>query len=436
MRQLDGSPLDPDVADALDAIDATLAGDPVDPRYAELAELALLLADQRPRPSTEFTAALDQRMERRFAPAPRQPGAERPRRSRRWLWTPAAGLAVAVAVAIVIVFGGTSSPSSAGPSLGTSLARNGSSHGYSAASGAPAHEAIAPTKRTAAAPAPGAQSLAATGSAKSLAATGSAKSLSATGSAQSANSATSGASGLVQLPANGRKIIQGAQLSLSTSPRRIEDVAQEVFIVVGQFRGIVSNSTVTATGGPGGYAQFQLSIPSGSMPQAMAALSSLRFARVVSRTDTTQDVNGQYQGDVNRLAADRAVRTSLLKQLANAITQGQIDSLTIRIHDINAAIAADQATLQGLTNQVNYSQVTVTVNGGTPVPTPISSQSGGGGFSLHQAVHDAGRVLTVAAGVALIGVAALAPIALLVLLGWWIAAAVRRRRREQALDLV
>jgi hypothetical protein len=214
-------------------------------------------------------------------------------------------------------------------------------------------------------------------------------------------------------------------------------VAQEIFIVVGQVRGIVNNSTVTATGGPGGYAQFQLSIPSGSMPQAMASLSSLRFARVVSRTDSTQDVNDQYQADVGRLAADRAIRASLVKQLANAITQGQIDSLTIRIHDINAAISNDQATLQGLNHQINYSQVMVSVNGGTPLPTPVPLQSGsGGGFSLHQAVHDAGRVLVVAAGVALIGVAALAPIALLALLGWWIAAAIRRRRRQQALDLV
>jgi len=43
-------------------------------------------------------------------------------------------------------------------------------------------------------------------------------------------------------------------------------------------------------------------------------------------------------------------------------------------------------------------------------------------------------VLTVAAGVALIALAALTPIALVVALGWWIGSAVKRRRREQALD--
>jgi ABC-type uncharacterized transport system permease subunit len=43
-------------------------------------------------------------------------------------------------------------------------------------------------------------------------------------------------------------------------------------------------------------------------------------------------------------------------------------------------------------------------------------------------------VLTVAAGVALIALAALTPIALVAALIWWVGAALRRRRREQALD--
>jgi hypothetical protein len=194
----------------------------------------------------------------------------------------------------------------------------------------------------------------------------------------------------------------------------------------------VRNSEVTA-GGPGSYSEFQLSVPSGSLSQAMAALSTLPYAHVASRTDTTQDVNDQYQADVRALADARALRTSLLKQLAGATTQAQIDSLTARIHDAEASISSDEATLRGLNHQINYSQVTVTVSTGS-VPIPVASGSGGG-FTLGNAVHDAGRVLTVAAGVALIGLAALVPIALLAALGWWIFWVLRRRRREHALDL-
>jgi hypothetical protein len=166
----------------------------------------------------------------------------------------------------------------------------------------------------------------------------------------------------------------------------------------------------------------------------MASLSTLRYARVASRTDTTQDVNDQYESDVRALADARALRTSLLRALANAATQAQIDSLRAQINDANASISSDEATLRRLKRQVNYSQVGVTINGGG-FPVPVSSGSAGG-FGLGQAAHDAGRVLTVAAGIALIAAAGLVPLALLAALGWWIASLLRRRRRQQVLDLV
>jgi hypothetical protein len=70
------------------------------------------------------------------------------------------------------------------------------------------------------------------------------------------------------------------------------------------------------------------------------------------------------------------------------------------------------------------------------VTLPIVPVAHGGGFTLSRAVHDAGRVLVVVAGVALIALAVLVPVSLLVALGLWVAAALRRRRREQVLDLI
>jgi uncharacterized protein DUF4349 len=418
MRRLDETPIDPEVAASLEAIDATLAGEPVDPRHAELAELALLLAAEHPRPSPDFAGSLDDAVGRRFAAAPTAGRSKPARRRRWWLWSPAAGVAVALTVAVVIVVAGGSgghqsvSPLAAAPSAKVPAA-------------ASAHRA-APIR---------------SGSIPSLALgkTASSSSSASAGSSPAAGSAAAAASSpaapaLLQPPPNGRKIIQSAQLALSTAPSRIDTVGEELFVVVGQVGGIVNSSTVAA-GGPGGYAQFQLSIPSASLSQTMAGLSSLHYARVVSRTDTTQDVNDQYQADVRQLADARALRTSLLRQLANATTQAQIASLTAQIHDAEASISSDEATLRALNHQINYTQVTVTINGGL-VPVPVQSTGSGGGFSLGQAAHDAGRVLTVAAGVALIAGAALVPVALLGALVWWVVAAVRRRRREQALDLV
>jgi len=418
MRRPEQLPLDPEILVTLEAIDAALTGQPVDPRQTEVAELALLLRAERPRMAAGSAARLDRQVQNRFAPAPRAAG-PKARRRQRWLWAPAAGLAAALGVAVVIVVAGgapqrhqAASSAAVSGSAARPLALNQGLYDTNATASKLA--ASAPRYRKAPVFAQVAQAQAAPAA-----------------QAQTLSRQTPQPQTLAPFP-NGRKIIQSAQLSLTTPARLVEQVAQEVFSAVGQARGIVMHSTVTATGGPGGYAQFQLSIPSAVLPQTMAALSSLPHARVSSRTDSTQDVNDSYQADQRRLADARALRTSLLKQLAGAITQGQIDSLTARIHDAESAISSDESTLRSLQHQVSYSQVMLTINAGAvPVRTV-----GSGGFTLGRAAHDAGRVLTVAAGIVLIALAGLLPLGLLGALLWWIGARLRHRRRLQALDLI
>jgi uncharacterized membrane protein (Fun14 family) len=67
-------------------------------------------------------------------------------------------------------------------------------------------------------------------------------------------------------------------------------------------------------------------------------------------------------------------------------------------------------------------------------PTLVAHHSSG--FTIGKAAHDAGRVLVVVAGVALIVLAVMVPVGLVAALLAWVGFAVRRRRREQALDLV
>jgi Domain of unknown function (DUF4349) len=407
MRRLDDTPIDPEIAAELDAIDATLAGEPVDPQYAEIAELALLLAAERPAVETEFAERMDRRVaRRRFAAEPISAPSQAAGGSRvtAWLrsgWPQLAASAGALAAAAVFVLviasggGGSSSMSSSSASAEASAPN------------------VVRTPSTAA----------------SSGATSSAGSTGAAGGAAAAASTASSSASAAPTP-NGRKIIQSAQLALTTAPDRVDDVSQELFDVVGREHGIVRSSNVTSTGDSNGYAQFQLSIPSGSLQATMAALSHLQYAHVTSRTDATQDVNDAYVSVQHRLADARALRTALLKQLANATTQQQIDSLNARIHDAEASIASDLATIRGLDKRINFSQVTVSINAAF-VPAKHSS----GGFTLGKAAHDAGRVLTVGAGIALIALAVLVPLGLVAGLAWWIGMLIRRRRREHALDL-
>ena len=104
------------------------------------------------------------------------------------------------------------------------------------------------------------------------------------------------------------------------------------------------------------------------------------------------------------------------------------------MHDANASIASDLSSLRGLQRQVAYSNIAVRIQSATP--TPVTTHHDSSGFTIGKAAHDAGRVLVVVAGVALIVLAVMVPIGLVAALLTWVGLAVRRRRRDQALDLV
>jgi Domain of unknown function (DUF4349) len=466
MRLSEEHPLDPEVSAELEAIDATLRGEAVDPIYAELAELALLLADERPAMPAQAADSLDAHVARRFEPAALAGGSgggttsRRPRLT-RWALRPSfgallAGLA-AVAVVVVVVTQvagnqGAGSSSSAGAGGISSLIAHAGTSGTSSASRAPTS---APgsysTATTAGIPQAthGAGATAATTPSRTSGVAAGRKEAAhaprssnpaGAGSVQSGQSLSNAAAApapeapVPTPPANGQKQIQSAQIQLLTAGKRIDAVSQEVFTVVGNEDGVVKSSTITAAGGNGGFASFRLSIPSGNLAQTMTDLSKLPYAHVASRTDETVNVNDSYQSDLRRLADARALRTSLLKQLAEAVTQTEIDSLDAQIKDNEAAIARDELALKRLNGRINFSRLLVLVNTGVIHPVQQKHEQAATGFTMHRAAHDALRVLTVATGVALIALAALVPVGLVLALLAWIGYWIRRRRREAALD--
>jgi len=421
MRSPDDDQMTPEIAGALLAIDATLDGEAVDPEYAGLAELALILRRDLPEPRPEFAVALDERVQRRFA----APAAARPPRRRRWrrLLAPGAAAAAAVAgvAAVIVVAAGSGgvlssgAPRTASTAAGSSTVSSSSSAAAFGASGAPA--AAAHRTKTGA--------LAGAGSVP--------RSASASSSTSASASPGTSANAPAPIPSGNRQIVQSAQIQLSTAPRRVDDVAQQVFDVIGSERGIVNSSSVTANQNISGTASFQLSVPSANLGATMTALSRLRGANVVSRTDATADITGQVGGAGERLAVARALRRSLLGQLAAATTTQQVDSIRLQLRGADASINSDLSTLRGLQRQVAYSRIALTIQAATP-PAPARSQ--GSSFTIGRAAHDAGRVLIVVAGIGLIVLAVLVPVGLVAALAAWVAIAVRRRRREHALDLV
>jgi hypothetical protein len=423
MRQSEDMPLDPEVFAELEAIDATLAGEPVDPAYAEIAELALLLAATRELPADEFARKLDARVARRFFALPT--AASPCQRARagfaRWLTRPAfasalvGGLAVVAAAAIIA----SGSLSSTSPHV-----VNGPSAPFRSLAAGTAAPRVTETTASGVSGAP----------ATLRPAKASTENVHRPTVDNTVNLTQSVTAAPTPAPSTANHVIQSAQLQLSTANVHIDAVAQEVFNVVALENGSVQHSDVTqAAGGSNGgsYATFSLSIPTSNLQETLTRMSALHYASVSSRTDGAQNVGGQYGADQRHIADQKAVRSALLRQLQTAYTQSAIDSLQAQLKLAERQLSADQAALGSLQHQISYSSLQVQVNAG-PVVYPVRTVNHG--FTVGRAAHDSVRVLVVAAGVALIALAVLVPLGLLALLGSWIGFGVRRRRRQQALD--
>ena len=216
-------------------------------------------------------------------------------------------------------------------------------------------------------------------------------------------------------------------LALRTPDDDFERTTDAVIATVARFDGIVANSQIGDSDSDGGEASFELRIPTERLDDALAALSKL--GHVTERNQNLQDITSSFSSAQERLDDARAERRGLLRALARATTQAQIDSIKGRLRSVSGRIAGAKGELSSLRRRADMSRVDVTVRGDGE-----SATTGGGVWTPGDAAGDALRVLEVLAGVALVAMAVLAPLALL---GAAVALAVRagrRRRRESALD--
>ncbi|HSZ14074.1 MAG TPA: DUF4349 domain-containing protein [Solirubrobacteraceae bacterium] len=227
--------------------------------------------------------------------------------------------------------------------------------------------------------------------------------------------------------APGRVQQLAASVSLSAGNADVQAIADGVSRAAVREEGFVEQSHVQVQRHGTSEAGLNLKIPSAHLAAALAAIG--RLAPVSAESQSLQDITDSYDAAKRRLADAVAERRALLRALARASTEGQIDSLRERLAQARGAIVQDGAALRAVSQRASTAEVEVTVLGGAS-----SSSTAGEGLTLHRGLHDALRVLTVALIVLLIAAAVLVPLALL------IAAAVgshrlwRRHARERALD--
>ncbi len=224
-------------------------------------------------------------------------------------------------------------------------------------------------------------------------------------------------------------------LALSTSPERFRTAADGVLDVVRDHRGYVLRSSVSG-GDPDaprsqlGHASFQLRIPAAQLSAALGDLSDL--GHVVSRTDGRTDITSRFVSAQKRIAALEETRQKLLRQLAEAVTVTEQESIKRRLAIVEAQLSAAEDDLGDAQQRVQLVPVSVSID----ADRALAGADDAGGWGLGDAVGDAGNVLSVTAGVLLISVAVLGPLAILAALIWLGTRAAARLRRERALNQI
>jgi Domain of unknown function (DUF4349) len=248
-------------------------------------------------------------------------------------------------------------------------------------------------------------------------------------SAGSAAAAGAAAAGGPAVPsgaaaAAGRVQQTEASISLAPTPGNVQETASRVARLTVSAGGFVQSSHVQAQRGGRSEADLTLRLPSAKLSALLVSFGEL--APVSSESQALQDITGVYDGARQRLADAEAERQALLRALAAATTEGQIESLHERLSQARSAIAQARSGLRAVAQRASTSEVEVTVLG--------SPRSASGDPTLRRGLHDAGRVLTIALVVTLIAAAILLPLALLLAALAVGRRAWRRYQRERVLD--
>jgi hypothetical protein len=219
---------------------------------------------------------------------------------------------------------------------------------------------------------------------------------------------------------------RSAALVLAARPRQVETVAAGILRATDAAGGFVAASTVGRSGG-----SFELRIPVARLDKAVADLS--RLATVRERTQASRDITAETVAARGRLREARSEREGLLRALGNATTLNETNAVKARLRDVNREIAAARSSLRRVANRASYADVSVQLVAEHGDGVAIAGDDGR--WTPADAARDALRVLEVAAGIAVIVLALLVPLALAGGLGAGAARLLGRRRRERALDM-
>jgi hypothetical protein len=220
-----------------------------------------------------------------------------------------------------------------------------------------------------------------------------------------------------------RDIERSAEITLLAEPADVADDSAQVFSAVHDAGGIVLHSTTTA--GENAGARFTLLIPNRNLGDALAAFSAID--EVSSRHEATTDITAPTVSLEEQLQDSRARIDGLLSQLSTAETESTRETVESELRSERRRAAALQSRLKALQRRADFSRVSLRIE------TGASTTTSGAGRGIDDAIDDAGQILAIAAGVTIIGLAILGPLALIGTLAWLAHRFWLQRARNRAL---
>jgi Domain of unknown function (DUF4349) len=388
-------------------------------RSREYEDLAVALAEVRPLPRDDFAAELDKQVAAGFPRRPRSGGSPlaalgarlRAASPPRLLFATGSTALAAIAIATVVVASNDSVPGPVALDNGQRLESM--------------HHAQ-PSKLVPQAGAPGI-----TGDPTESSAAGDSEALKEASESEASESLKEFSTSLPNSNANSalsfagrRDIERSTEIALLANPTDVADDSAEVFSAVHDARGIVLHSTTTA--GENAGAHFDLLIPSAKLGDALAAFSAIDEVR--ARHEATADITKPTVATNEELQDSRVRIDGLLAQLSAAEVESERDAIEAELRGERRHVARLRSQVARLHQRADFSRVSLRIETGASAASP------GGAWGVDDALGDAGHILGIAAGVTVVGLAVIAPLALIFLLAWLAHRLWLGTRRERALD--
>ena len=224
------------------------------------------------------------------------------------------------------------------------------------------------------------------------------------------------------LPALDAKVVRTASLRLSVPRDAFESAVERVRAVAAGVGGYVVASDARESGrGRLAEGSIDVRVPVRSYERALASLAEV--GRLVSRSESSTEVSGEYVDLESRARHLEAVERQLLELLERADTVPAALAVQTRLNATQLDLEQVRGRLRFLDDQTSFATISLALRERGDAPASASV----GGWGVVDAWRDGARAFVHVAGRTFVVVAAAAPLLLLGALGFLGFRLVRRR---------